>query len=54
MILLTNKKSNIMKAVIKISRDSYLRLKDLSIDKLPSKNNNTKEGLWIGIKRFAH
>ncbi|WP_262891656.1 hypothetical protein [Bizionia arctica] len=43
-----------MKAVIKISRDSYEKVKHFSINKLAKRFNNSEDELWTGIKRFAH
>ncbi|WP_417882099.1 hypothetical protein [Xanthomarina gelatinilytica] len=43
-----------MKAVIKISRDSYGKVKHFSVNKLIQRFNNSDEELWTGIKRFAH
>ncbi|MFL0352650.1 hypothetical protein [Xanthomarina sp. GH4-25] len=43
-----------MKAVIKISRDSYEKVKHLSVNKLVKRFNNSDDELWTGIKRFAH
>jgi uncharacterized protein YdbL (DUF1318 family) len=47
-------KNNSMKAVIKISRDSYEKVKHLSVNKLIPRFNNSNDGLWTGIKRYAH
>lgn len=49
-----SKNSKKMKAVIKISRDSYEKVKHLSVNKLVQRFNNSNDELWTGIKRYAH
>ncbi|MCF1191759.1 hypothetical protein LRR18_09190 [Mangrovimonas sp. AS39] len=50
------KKISIMKAIIKTSRDSFFRMKELSKDKWRNyhKWDSDHETLWTGINRLAH
>ncbi|WP_344730524.1 MULTISPECIES: hypothetical protein [Corallibacter] len=43
-----------MKAVIKLSRDSFGKLKQVKFNKLLTPNSDSQEVLWTGIKRYAH
>ncbi|MCF1195353.1 MULTISPECIES: hypothetical protein [Mangrovimonas] len=45
-----------MKAIIKTSRDSFFRMKELSKDKWRNyhKWDSDHETLWTGINRLAH